>query len=203
MEDLLRAVGGWWFGAVLLLLGIVWAAVLGWGALLAALLTAAGMVIVLVGAYRAYHRIGQERAEPQSPPQPDEARFTIKAATPYTGIPSGVNSLIIPDVAVVNWSDTPIELSFTLLAADGTGPLDSVFTSSQPVAAGSQVLPNPMRLDPGSSRSGRLIWVHGGGDMTQYVTAGAVLRVLEEPSGEVVDIQLPTAGFDHPAPTRS
>jgi hypothetical protein len=188
---------------VLLVLAVAWMAVLAPGALPAAVIAVIGLVIVLVGAYRAYGRIAEEKDERRPRREPDEARFTIKAATPYTGIPSGVNSLIIPDVAVVNWSDTPIELSFTLLAADGSGPIDSMITSSQPVAAGSQVLPNPMRLDPRSSRNGRLIWIHGGGDMTQYATAGAALRVLEEPSGEVVDIQLPTAGFDHPAPTRS
>ena len=174
-----------------------------WGGLFSGFFTAAGMLIVLVGAYRAYDRVAQEPDEPRSQPEPDIAGFTINAAVPYAGIPSGVNSLIVPDVGVVNWSDTPIELRFTLLAADGSGPLESVITSSRTVSAGTAILPNPMHLDPRSSRNGRLIWVHGGGDVTQYVAAGVVLRVFEEQSGLRVDIPLPSAGFEYPTPKRS
>jgi hypothetical protein len=200
--DFVRADGRWRFGAALLLLsiaGIVW---VNWGGLSAGSFTAVGMLAVLVGAYRAHGRIAQGRDEPRSRPEPDNGRFTIKAAAPYAGIPSGVNSLIIPDVGVVNWSHTPIELRFTLLAADGSGPLESVITSSRTVAAGTVTLPNPMHLDPRSSRNGRLIWVHGGGDVTPYVAAGVVLNVLEERSGLRVDIPLSTAGFAHPTPKR-
>ncbi len=116
--------------------------------------------------------------------------------------PSGVNSLIVPDVGIVNWSDTPIELRFTLLAADGSGPLESVISSSRTVSAG-LALSNPMHLGPRSSRNGRLIWVHGGGDAAQYVAVGSVLRVLEESSGVLVDIGLSNAGFEYPPPTQS
>ncbi len=200
MGDFVSADGRWWFGAVLLLVGIAGMVWFNWGGLSAGLFTAVGMLIVLVGAYRAYDRLGQEPDEPRSRSEPDRAGFTIKAAAPYAGIPSGVNSLIIPDVGVVNWSDTPIELRFTLLAADGSGPLESVITSSRTVAAGTVTLPNPMHLDPRSSRNGRLIWVHGGGDVTQYVAAGVMLRVLEEQSGLRVDIPLSTAGFEYPTP---
>ncbi len=189
-------------GAVLLLLGIAGAVLFDWGGVSAGLFTAAGMLIVLVGAYRAHDRIAQEPDEPQVRPEPG-AGFTIKAGVPYAGIPSGVNSLIVPDVGVVNWSDTPIELRFTLLAADGSGPLESVITSSRTVSAGTVTLPNPMHLDPRSGRNGRLIWVHGGGDVTQYVAAGVVLRVFEEQSGLRVDIPLSTAGFEYPTPKRS
>ena len=202
MGDFVRAVGGWWVGAVLLLLGIAGTVWVNWGGLSAGLFTAVGMLIGLVGAYRAYDRTAQGRDEPRSQPEPG-AGFTIKAGVPYPGIPSGVNSLIVPDVGVVNWSDTPIELRFTLLAADGSGPLESVITSSRTVAAGTVTLPNPMHLDPRSSRNGRLIWVYGGGDVTQYVAAGVVLRVFEEQSGLRVDILLSTAGFEYPTPKRS
>jgi len=203
--DFLRVVGSWGLGALLLLLllvGIAGAVVLQWGAVSAPLLAAVGMVIVLVGASRAYHRIAAERDQPRSRPDPDHAGFTVNAGAPYAGIPSGVNSLIIPDVAVVNWSETPIDLRFTLLAADGSGPLESVISSSRTVSAG-LALPNPMHLGPRSSRNGRLIWVHGGGDAAQYVAVGSVLRVLEESSGVLVDIGLSNAGFKYPAPTRS
>ncbi len=200
--DFRRAVGTWWLGALLLLLlllvGIAGAVVLKWGAVLAAV----GMVIVLVGAYRAYHRIAQERDQPRSRPEPDHAGFTVNAGAPYAAIPSGLNSLIIPDVAVVNWSDTPIDLRFTLLAADGSGPIESVFASSRAVSVG-LALSNPMHLGPRSSRNGRLIWVHGGGDATQYVTVGAVLRVLEESTEVFIDIGLSNAGFEYPTPTQS
>ena len=201
MGDFLRAVGTWWLGALLLLLlllGIAGAVVLKWGAVLAAV----GMVIVLVGAYRAYHRIAQERDQPRSRPEPDHAGFTVNAGAPYAAIPSGLNSLIIPDVAVVNWSDTPIDLRFTLLAADGSGPIESVFASSRAVSAG-LALSNPMHLGPRSGRNGRLIWVHGGGDATQYVAVGAVLRVLEESTEVLIDIGLSNAGFEYPTPTQS
>ena len=202
MGDFVSADGRWWFGAVLLLLGIAGMVWITWGGFSAGLFTAVGMLIVLVGAYRAYDRIGQGRNDPRSQPE-SGAGFTIKAAVPYAGIPSGVNSLIIPDVGVVNWSDTPIELRFTLLAADGSGPLESVITSSRTVSAGTVTLPNPMHLDPRSSRNGRLIWVHGGGDVTQYVGVGVVLDVLEEKSGLRVDIPLSTAGFEYPMLKRS
>jgi hypothetical protein len=59
-----------------------------------------------------------------------------------------------------------------------------------------------MHLDPGSSRNGRLIWVHGGGDTTPYVAAGVVLNVLEEKSGLRIDIPLSNGGFEYPAPKR-
>ncbi len=203
MGDFVRAVGGWWVGALLLLVGIAGAVVFDWGGLFSEFLTAGGMLIVVVGAYRAYDRIAQGRDEPRSRPEPDHAGFTINAGVPYPGIPSGVNSLIIPDVGVVNWSNTPIELRLTLLAADGSGPLESVITSARTVSAGTAILPNPMHLDPRSSRNGRLIWVHGGGDVTQYVAAGVVLHILEEPSGVVVDIALSNAGFEYPTPERS
>ncbi len=198
MGDFVRAVGGWWSGAVLLLVGTAGAVWFDWGGLFSGFFTAGGMLIVVVGAYRAYDRIAQGRDEPGSPPEADHVGFTIKAVVPYPGIPSGVNSLIIPDVGVVNWSDTPIELRLTLLAADGSGPLERVITSARTVSAGTAILPNPMHLDPRSSRNGRLIWVHGGGDVTQYVAAGVMLRVLEAPSRVVVDIALSTAGFEYP-----
>jgi len=60
-----------------------------------------------------------------------------------------------------------------------------------------------MYLDPCFSRTGRLIWVHGGGDTTPYVAAGVTLRVIEEQSGLRVDIPLPTAGFQSPTLTPS
>ncbi len=204
MGDFVRAVGGWWVGAALLLVGIAGAVVFDWGGLFSGFLTAGGMLIVVVGAYRAYDHIAQGRAEPRSPPEAD-AGFTIEAGVPYLGIPSGVNSPIIPDVGVVNSSDTPLELKFTLLAADGSGPLERVITSARTVSAGTAILPNPMHLDPRSSRNGRLIWVHGGGDVTQYVAAGVMLRVFEAPSGVLVDIPLPTAatGYEYPTPERS
>jgi hypothetical protein len=122
----------------------------------------------------------------------------IKAGVPYAGIPSAVNSLIIPDVHVLNRSDGSLELTFTLLAADGSGPFESATTSARTVSAGTEVLPNPMHLDPHSSRKGRLAWLHGGGDPTKYVIAGVVLNVLDERSGLLVDIPLPTAGFNYP-----
>ncbi len=103
---------------------------------------------------------------------------------------------------MVNWSETPIDLRFTLLAADGSGPLESVISSSRTVSAG-LALSNPMHLGPRSSGNGRLIWVHRGGDATQYLVAGAVLRVLEESSGVLVDIGLSNAGFEYPPPTQS
>jgi hypothetical protein len=187
---------------VLLVVGIAWIVVLAPGALPAGELTVVGMIIVLVGAYRAYRRVAPERDDPQTPPEPEAVRFTIKTGRPYAGIPSGLNSLIIPDVGVVNWSDTAIELSFTLLAADGSGTLESVITSSRTVSTG-LALRNPMQLDPHSSDNGRLIWVHGGGDPTQYLAAGAALRVVEEQTGVLLDIPLSTDGFDYPAQKRS
>ena len=202
MGDFVRTVGGWWLGAVLLV-GIAGAVLFSWTGLSAGFFTAVGMLIVLVAAYWASNRIAHEQHEPWSQSETDHARFTIKAAVPYAGIPSGVNSLIIPDVGVVNWSDTAIELRFTVLAADGSGPLESVIASSRTVSAGTATLPNPMHLDPRSSRTGRLIWVHGGGDVTRYVAAGVALRVFEEKSGLRVDIPLPTAGFQSPTLTRS
>ncbi len=150
MGDFVRAVGGWWVGAVLLLVGIAGPVVFDWGGLFSVFVIAVGMLIVVVGAYRAYDRIEQGRDEPGSRPEPDHVGFTIKAGVPYLGIPSGVNSLIIPDVGVVNWSDTPIELRFTLLATDGSGPLESVIISARTVSAGTAILPNPMHLDPRS-----------------------------------------------------
>lgn len=122
----------------------------------------------------------------------------IKAGVPYAGIPSAVNSLIIPDVHVLNRSDGSLELTFTLLATDGSGPFESATTSARTVSAGTEVLPNPMHLDPHSSRKGRLGWLHGGGDPTKYIIAGVVLNVLDERSGLLVDIPLPTAGFNYP-----
>ena len=73
----------------------------------------------------------------------DTARFTIKAAVPYAGIPSAVNSLIIPDVYVLNRSDASLELTFTLLAADGSGPFESATTSARTVSAGDRSLAQP------------------------------------------------------------
>ena len=97
MGDFVRAVGGWWVGAVLLVVGIAWIVVLEPGSLPAGVVvTVVGMIIVLVGAYRAYRRVALERNDPQSRPEPDAVRFTIKTGRPYAGIPSGLNSLIIP-----------------------------------------------------------------------------------------------------------
>jgi hypothetical protein len=55
-----------------------------------------------------------------------------------------------------------------------------------------------MHLDPHSSRKGRLVWLHGGGEAAQYVIAGVVLDVRHEQSGLLVDIPLLTAGFEYP-----
>jgi hypothetical protein len=201
MGDFVGAVGGWWSGAVLLLPGIAAVASINRGGLTAGFLGAVGMLLVLVGAYRAYHRIAQERDELQARLEPDGARFTINAAVPYAAIPPAYNSLTIPDVSVINWSDAPLKLRFTLLAADGSGPLANATTTPRTASAGT-VLANPMHLDPYSSRNGRLGWRHGDMDPTQYVIAGVVLRVLDEYSEVCVDIALPTAssGYQYPEP---
>lgn len=197
--DFVRAVGGWWLGAVFLVVGAAGAVLLNWGGYLAAGLTAVGMLLFLAGAYRAYHRVSQQRDELWARLDPDETRFTIKAAVPYADMPFVINRLIVPDVHVVNWSETPIQLRFTLLAADGSGILESDMAWSGASTAGT-VLPNPMRLDCHSTRSGRLAWLHGGGEVTQYVIAGVVLRVRDELSELRADIPLPTptSGYDCP-----
>jgi hypothetical protein len=201
MGDFVGAVGGWWFGAVFLLLGIATAAFVNRGELSAGFLIAVGMLIVLVGAYRACDRISQERDELRARLGPDGARFTINAAVPYAGIPPARNSLTIPDVSVINWSDAPLQLRFTLLAADGSGPFTNATATPRTASAGT-VLANPIHLDPHSSRNGRLGWRHGDMDPTQYVIAGVVLRVLDEHSEVCVDIALPTAssGYQYPLP---
>ena len=201
MGNFVRAVGGWWVGAVLLVVGIAWIVVLESGALPAGVLTVVAILIILVGAFRAYRRVVPEQEDPQTRPEPDDVRFTIKTGRPYAGIPSALNSLIIPDVGVVNWSDTAIELTFTLLAADGSGTLEEVITSSRTVSTG-LALSNPMQLGPHSSDNGRLIWVHGGGNPTQYLAAGAALRVAEEQTRVSLDIPLSTAGFEYPTQSR-
>ena len=197
MGHFVRAVGGWWVGAALLLVGIAGAA-FDWGGLSAGFLTAGGMLIVLAGAYRAYAHVSLERDELRAR---FDTRFMIKAAVPYAVTPPGVNRLIIPDVNVLNRSAAPIELKFTLLAADGSGPFEKATTSSRTLSTGT-FLPNPMHLDPHSSRNGRLGWLHGGIDPIQYAIAGVVLRVLDEQAGVRVDIPLPTAatGYEYTAP---
>ncbi len=52
MGDFVRAVGGWWVGALLLLVGIAGAVVFDWGGLFSGLFTDGGTLIVLVGIYR-------------------------------------------------------------------------------------------------------------------------------------------------------
>jgi hypothetical protein len=184
---------------VFLLLGIAGAVVPNRRGLFVGALAAVGMLMVLVGSYRSYHRISQERDELRARLEPVAPRFTIKAGVPYAGIPAAVNSLIIPDVHVVNWSNAPIDLRFTLLAADGSGSLGSDTRWSR-ASFGGTILPNPMHVDPHSSRGGRLAWIHHGGDLTQYLIAGVVLHVLDELSGLRIHIPLPTTsrGFDYP-----
>jgi hypothetical protein len=186
---------------VLLVVGIAWIVVLESGALPGGVLAVVAILIILVAAYRAYRRVAPEHDDPQTRPEPDDVWFTIKTGRPYAGIPSALNSLIIPDVGVVNWSDTAIELTFTLVAADGSGTLEDVITSSRTVSTG-LALSNPMQLDPHSSDNGRLIWVHGGGDPTQYLAAGAALRVTEEHTRVSLDIPLSTDGFAYPTQSR-
>jgi len=197
--DFVRAVGGWWLGAVFLVVGIAGAVLLDWGGYFAAALTAVGMLLFLTGAYRTYHRVSQQRDELSGRLGPHETRLTIKAAVPYAEMPFVINRLIVPDVHVVNWSDQPIQLKFTLLAADGSGTLESNTAWFRARTAGT-VLSNPMRLSPRSTRSGHLAWQHGGGELTQYVIAGVVLRVLDELSDLQADIPLPTQtkGYDCP-----
>jgi hypothetical protein len=148
-----------------------------------------------------YRPVAPEQDDPQTRPEPDDVRFTIKTGRPYAGVPSALNRLIIPDVAVVNWSDTAIKLTFTLLAADGSGTLEDVITSSRTVSTG-LALSNPMQLAPHSSDNGRLIWVHGGGDPTQHLAAGAALRVAEEQTRVSIDIPLSTNGYEYPTQSR-
>ena len=197
--DFIRAVGGWWLGTVFLVPGIAGAVLLDWGGYFAAALTAVGMLLFLTGAYRTYHRVSQQRDELWARLDPDETRFTIKAAVPYAEMPFVINRLILPDVHVVNWSDEPIQLKFTLVAADGSGILGSN-TAWFRARTARTVLSNRMRLSPRSTRSGRLAWLHRGEDATQYVIAGVVLRVLDELSDLQADIPLPTQtkGYDCP-----
>lgn len=109
-----------------------------------------------------------------------------------------VNSLTIPHVYVVNRSDAPLDLTFTLLAADGSGPFESTTTSARTVSAGTEVLPNPMHVDPHSSRKLQLAWRHGGGDPAQHVIAGVVLDVRHGGRGYSLTSVSPTAGFEYP-----
>jgi hypothetical protein len=202
LADFLRAVGLWWLGGVFLLLDIAGAASFDeWRGLPVWLLAGVGVLLLLVGAYRAYAEVATDRDFFRGELESPRPRFTIRAGTPHGATFQGRPIIRIKDVYLLNRSATPMQIRFTLVAARGSATLDMTLltASGQRVAAPPNYFANPTHLDAHSNRTADLAWTTPG-DATPFVIEGTVLRVLDEQSHSRVEIPLPTPhdGFVYP-----
>jgi hypothetical protein len=196
----IRAVGWWWLGAVLVLadaaafVGLEWRGFPIWA------VAGIGFLVVITGAFLAYRDVALERDELLAESTTDGPRFKVEAGMPYYARFGGKQqTLVVPEMYLVNRSDRPIELRFSLQPPDA---ISELFDSRSGLFAprGSDFFVNPLHLPAHSSDRGRLGWEAGSADLTEVVVDGVSLLVVEEHSGETVAISLPTqvGGFAYP-----
>jgi len=183
LRRFVSGIGWWWLGVALAVITILDAVSIDVIELHPAVLISAGLVIVLVGAYRLFARQDERIIALESEVWSlKEGTHLLVKVPMLPAISHMLRNPFLDDVYIANRSTTrTANVRFTLVTGKG----------DEWEGNDSASLKNPTHLDPGWNRKGQLSF-RGGADETVFMQPGVKLRVTDEQTGFEAVIDLPT-----------
>ena len=183
LRRFVSGIGWWWLGVALSVVTILDAVSIEVIELHPAVLTSAGLAIVLVGAYRLVARRDERILALESEVRSlKEGTHLLVKVPELPAISHMLRNPFLDDVYVANRSTTrTANVRFTLITGDGI----------EWEGDDSASLPSPAHLNPGSNRKGQVSF-RGGDEETVVTQPGIKLKVTDEQTGFEAVIDLPT-----------